>query len=197
MLINPSQQGELLQVIPGTRVLQNQLGLLNAVVEDPKQTGRFWRVCAVYSPIPGLAIGGVRIKLIDQKGFVTFCNQRDFELLIDLARPNSWCPWLDSTYPGINAEEEGWVGLCMDSFDMVDDLYERELLLRAQQPGGLLNPQDAVRRLHLSSTRDVEEVNVLLWDADPSTGIGPDARIETVEQRWKCSERRAVEWARL
>jgi hypothetical protein len=197
MLLNPNQSSELLHVIPGTRVLQNQLGLLNAVVDDPKQSGRYWRVCAVYAPIPGRAIGGIRVKLMDQKGFISFCNQRDFELLIDLAKPNGWCPWLDALYPGVNDEEEGWVGLCMDPVDMLDDLYERELLLRAQQPSGILQPQEVLRRLHTSPTADVEQLDLLLWDADPHTGMGPDVRMETVEYRWRCSEKRKVQWSRL
>lgn len=194
MLLNPNRE---LCVVPGTRLLQHQLGLLNAEVEDPKQSKRVWRVHAVYAPIPGRALGGIRVKLIDQKGFVSFCNQRDFELLIELARPNDWCPWLSDYYPGVNAEEEGWVGLCMDHEDLLDDMFERELLLRAQQPGGILNPQDITRRLHTSSTQDVEETDVLLWDADPTTGIGPDARLETVERRWQRSERRTVLWSRV
>lgn len=202
MLFNPySEQGRgLLQVVPGTRVLQHQLGLPNAVVEDPMEAGRMWRAHAVYSPIPGRAIGGVRVKLIDCKGFTTFCNQRDLELLLGLAKPGDWCPWMGTEYPGINDECEGWFGLCMDHPDVVDDLYETELLLRAQHLGGVLDPRTisgVTRRLHLDPKRDVERVDVFLWDADPETGLGPDARLETVERRWRQSEQRSVLWTRL
>src|SRR3972149_8570112 len=196
MLINPYGDGpSIFQVIAGTRVLQNQFGLQNAVVQDPKRPERLWRVHVVYAPIPGRKIGGMRIKLIDAKGFITFCNQRDFELLIELARPNDWCPWMEQPYPGVNDTVEGGVGLCMDEEDLIDDIYERELLLRAQQSWGILSPTEITRRLHLEAVADVEQVDVFMWDADPTTGLGPDPRFETVGCRWRRSERRSVKWA--
>jgi len=199
MLFNPyGEEGRiLLQQIPGTRILQEQLGLHNASFEDPKQTGRLWTVTTAYSPLPGRTLGGVRLRVVDNKDFVSFVNQRDFELLIELAKPGDWCAWTNEYYPGLNDEVEGWFGLVMDNEDLEDDLYERELYIRAQQPGQPLQPMEISRRLHLSHGSDYEQLDALLWDADPETGLGPDPRMETLARRWSQVERNRITWSRL
>ena len=138
-------------------------------------------------------LGGLRAKLTDQKGFVTFCNQRDLEVLIGLAEPGTFCPWARKYYvaPG----DKDWYGLYMDDDDLEDDLHDREMLLRAASPTGiLLGNLEIARRLHLDTKYDVEELDMLLWDADPETGLTPDLRLETVERRWKRVERTRMQW---
>jgi len=195
MLVNPYSTP--LDVVPGTRVLQEQLGLTGAVFDDPKHPDRYWQVVTAYAPLPGRALGGIRARVIDNKQFSSFVNQRDLELLLDIASPGGWCPWANELYPGINDEVEGWFGLCADKEDLVDDLFERELHLRVQHPGGILQPQEMRRLIHLSPRNDVEYLDLLLWDADPTTGLGPDPRLETVERRWAPAERTQLIWDRL
>ena len=121
MLINPCTP---LPVMPGTRILAEPLGLVGVPVEDPRQHGRTWTITNLFAPIHGRALGGIRAKLLDYKGFISFINQRDLELLLDVARPGEWCPWLNTEYPGVNSSEEGWFGICCDVEDMLDERQE-------------------------------------------------------------------------
>ena len=84
--------------------------------------------------------------------------------------------------------------MCVDSEDLLDDLYERELRFREQYPGILPNNLEIVRRVHDGGT-DFEEYYILLCDMDRSTGYGPDTRLETVDARWSRVERTPLKWA--
>jgi hypothetical protein len=132
---------------------------------------------------------------MDQKRFTTFCNQRDLELLLGLAKPGDLCPWLDRDYPELDSRE--FFGLCADEEDLDDDLLEWELLIRNEHPGVLPWGMEFTRRLHLSDGLDAEEVNVMLWDCDPHTGLGPDTNIQTIRHRWSAQGRDRVRWDRI
>lgn len=196
MLLNPFST--LLRVIPGSRVLEDALGLgvIGLTIEDRSKPGRIWAVTNLYAPIESRKLTGIRAKLEDQKGFVSFCNQRDLELFLGLGQPGHPCFWLDEDYPEMDSPE--FYGLCADWEDLRDDLYERELQLRMQSmeavlPFGL----ELTRRVHMSSGIDVEELQMMLYDADPESGWGPDPRLETLDARWSRVERRKVQWERL
>jgi hypothetical protein len=176
-------------------MLITDLGLTGTSVPDPKNKDRIWTVTAVYGPAEGRHLGGVRIKLVDQKDFVTFCNQRDFEVLIELARPKDYCKWTGKPYPA--PDDVDWFGFCMDQTDLEDDLYERELAARATSPTPVLQAAEAWRRIHASAARDAEDCWVLLWDRDPETGYAPDTRLETIYSRWTCVSRDWIEWQRI
>lgn len=194
MLLNVYRQRP--AVLPGTRLLASTLGLIGHVLLDPLEPARAWVVQGFYEPLPGRALGGLRVRLTDTQQFVTFCNQRDFEVLLGVAVPGQNCPWAQDTYvaPG----ERAWCGLCCDDDDLVDDLHERELLLRASAPGpSLAHVQELERRVHLDAGRDIEETLVFLGDRDPHTGLGPDPRFATVTRRWASAERRRVRWTSL
>ncbi len=171
------------------------LGLVGACIDDPKRDGRVWHIVNLYAPIERRHLGGIRAKLVDNKGFVTFCNQRDLELLLGLAKPGQLCLWMDKDYPELDSRE--FYGLCADEEDLQDDLFERELVLRNEQPGVLPFGLELTRHLHLSSGLDVEELITMLWDCDPDTGWGPDIRLETVHHRWTSVERERVLWDRI
>lgn len=192
MLINPYQVR--LPTYPGTRLLQETFGLTGYQVLDDKDPERTWVLQALYEPLPERMVGGIRAKLYDQKGFVTFCNQRDLEVLLGIASPGTRCRWLGKDYaaPG----DRNWFGLCTDSDDLVDDLFERELWLRQTQPL-LPSNLELTRRVHMDEGYDVEELDLLLWDADPDTGYGPDPRFETIERRWRRVSRDRVVWRHL
>lgn len=183
--------------VPGTRQLDTTLAV-GSRFPDPEKPLRVWEVQGLYLPIEGRALGGVRVKLVDQRGFVTFCNQRDFEVIVGLGLPDGFCVWSGGTYVG--PDHPDWFGLCCDDDDLVDDLFDREMFLRVQveeAQGGVLNTSNEIaRRVHLGGSNDCEELFVLRWDGDPLTGICPDRRFETVEGRWMRAERRRVRWER-
>lgn len=193
MLINVYQQRP--AVVPGTRMLEATFGVVGVRIQDLRNTERQWEVQGLYLPIAGRALGGVRAKLMDQKGFVTFCNQRDFEVLLGVGKPGTPIRWREDEYVG--PDDRDWFGFCCDEDDLLDDLYERELFLRAELPGGLLVPgMETERRVHLGPGNDCEELHIVTQDMDPETGLFPDARLETLERRWIRSERRRVRWDR-
>lgn len=189
MLVNPYKTS--FSTIPGTRILQSDLGLAGFQYADPASPLRIWTLQYLFAPIPGRRLGGVRAKLMDDKGFVTFCNQRDLEILLGVAQPGDKCHWADMDYPEIG--EKGWYGLCVDDEDLQDDLHERELRLREQYPGVLPPYLEITRRIH-DSGADAEEIDLLLWDMDTRTGLSPDARLETVDRRWVRVDRTKVIW---
>jgi len=84
-------------MVGGTRMLESTYGLDRVQIPDPKTPGRLWRVQGLYLPVHGRALGGLRAKLEDQKGFITFCNQRDLEVILGLGAPGQYCPWSGRT----------------------------------------------------------------------------------------------------
>lgn len=193
MLVNPYQDH--LEAVQGTRMLHDSLGVTGFQIEDPVTPGRVWTVQSLYLPISGRALGGIRAKLVDNKDFITFCNQRDLEVLLDLAKPGDWCAWAGQDYVGPGDRE--WFGLCADTEDLLDDLYERELMLRSEffmiLPEGL----QLTRRVHMGPGSDSEELQILVRDVDLETGMCPDVRIETLVRRWSMAERMPLAWKRL
>ena len=155
---------------------------------DPR---RLWTIQSFLLPSLGFAIGGLRAKLQDQKEFITFCNQRDLEVLLGLGAPGKECFWWGGKYaaPG----DKNWAGVVTTERDLRDDLYEREQLIRYDLP---LIPEGTsfTRRVHLEEGADVEETFVFLWDMDLTTGLSPDSRYETVQARWARAERGKVKW---
>jgi len=193
LLLDPYLDKHLTAPYAGTRLLQETFNLVGAEILDPANTDRRWTLKAFYAPVRRRALGGIRARLTDQKGFTAFCNQRDLEVLVGLAEPGTYCPWARQNY----AEPGGsdWYGLLMDDDDLEDDLHDREMLLRSQSLSGiLLGGLEIRRKLHLDTQYDVEELSTLLWDCDPHTGIAPDLRLETVEGRWKRIERTRIQW---
>lgn len=191
MIINPFKYRP--QTIPGTRILEDTFGVVGFQYVDPTQPERIWTLQYLLAPIPGRALGGIRARFIDSKGFVSFCNQRDLEVMIGMAAPGDWCPWLDDRYPGPG--DPAWYGLCVDSEDLLDDLHDRELRLREQYPEALPSNLEIYRRVHDDGT-DREELHTLLWDADRISGMSPDPRLETLEHRWVLVERVKLQWER-
>jgi hypothetical protein len=190
VLINPyaERNKSLLEPIPGTRILRETLGLIGRVVPDPLNPLRAWTIQGIYTPVPGRALGGLRAKVMDQKQFITFINQRDLEVLLELGSAGGYCSWLDSTY--VDYWDDEWFGFCCDEEDLVDDLYDRELALRAQCPTDSPLPPgiEITRRLHLSLDNDTEELLQLFQDTN-GNGMTPDPRRQTVTLRWSTVER--------
>lgn len=196
MIVNPYTHKE--EVIPftGTRILQQDFGLVGTILRDPFNSYRYWRIESLYAPLKVRALGGIRAKLVDDKQFVAFLTQMDLEVLLGIARPGEKCKWSGKTYPAPG--DSAFFGLCSDDDDLQDDLYDRELFLRAQS-GGYALPQNAeiVRRVHLEENVDVEEYFLLIWDGDPATGTSPDTRISTLDKRWRRIERVRTPWEQI
>lgn len=184
MLLNPHTQKDLLETIQGTRLLLETLGLIGHQVFDPAAPLHIWTIQGLYAPIRGRALGGIRAKAIDQKGFVAFCNQRDLEILLDLASPGHYCHWLGDEYPDYG--DPKWFGMCADEDDLLDDLYDCELEVRAQYDNVVPHNMSFTRRVHESPKNDFEEGLMCIWDAQAN---GVDHRFETIERRWASYER--------
>jgi len=193
VIVNP--YSEYVPVIPGTRMLATDYGLTGAEIVDITNDQRTWTAVGFYAPVPERCLGGIRIKLLDQKGFTTFCNQRDFEILLGIAKPGDFCKWTGKPYPHPH-DDDDWFGLCMDLVDLQDDLFERELALRAET-AALPESSEILRRIHPNTTRDGEDYWILLRDHDMMTGVGPDTRIETLYDRWSCVSRDWLDWMRV
>ncbi len=202
MLINVYRERP--AAIPGTRVLGRELGIEGYQFEDPFDAKRVWQIDRVYLPAAGRVIGGVRTKMRDQKGFITFCNQRDLEVMLGYAQPGELCSWLDTAYVG--PTDDDWLGMMCDEEDLRDDLYDRECFLRTQlneeymrgeNPGfcGVITTDNQLaRRVHMERHCDVEDLFVLIGDYSFETGQAPDTNFDSVERRWMRAERRRVRW---
>ena len=190
MLLNPHRDRP--AVIPGTRTLEDTLELIGGRIPNPHDPRRVWEVHSLFAPLPTRALGGIRIRVVDQKEFVSFCNQRDFEFLLGMGAPGQLCPWLDAPY--VHWEDSDWCGFCCDEEDLLDDLYERESLLRIELEfagiGFLPSNAQITRRVHLELGVEAEDLFVLTVDET----MFPDPRFQTLESRWKRAERHRVQW---
>lgn len=175
-------------------MMDGELGVEGIQIVDPLDVRRSWQIQpGAYMPIPGRAVGGIRVKLRDQKNFITFCNQRDLEVMLGIAKPGDLCPWLDDGYVG--PTDNDWLGMCCDEEDLRDDLFEREWIWRSQQPLGILTTDCEIhRRVHLGHLHDVEDLFQMLGDKEPETDNTPDTRFRTLEYRWMRAERVRVRW---
>ena len=188
MIVNPFMEKDRLLPYSGTRILQDDFGLTGAVFMDPTDKQRAWTVQGLYTPLRYRTVQGIRTRVADSKGYVSFINQMDLEVLLGMARPGSNCRWTGRKYSEYG--DHDFFGLCMDEEDLLDDLFDREQMLRGEYGNGLLPDNlQFVRRLHLEDFVDVEERLLLLWDGDSTTGMSPDFRSETITRRWSSVER--------
>lgn len=184
--------------LAGTRLLETDLGIEGWDIVDPLDARRLWRIENLYMPVPGRAIGGIRVKMRDQKDFVSFCNQRDLEVLLGDAQPGELCAWLDDGY--VDATDPDWVGLACDEEDLRDDLFARECFLRRQLQldynhyGPIPPGYQLERKIHLGHHHDVEDLFVLAADYNYDTGEFPDRSFENIERRWTRASRVRVRW---
>lgn len=175
--------------IPGTRLLTETFGLVGQEIQYPRS--RDWQIVGFFAPTSSVGVlCGVRARLLDLKGFYTFINQRDLELLLDPDLGGRWCPWLGEDYPDIDSSE--WYGPAMDGTDLEDDLLVMEWELRDTH-GSPLPSMNAVRKVY-DGYSNWEREEVLLYDMDLETGESPDTRLATIGQRWVLAEKRKVVW---
>lgn len=189
--------GPNLEVIPGTRILVENFGLIGSKFPDLEEGNRRWTVINVLNTVVTKPNRGVRCRVIDQVGITSFIEHADLDLLVGRAKPGEFCPWTGEHYPEIGDEHAGWRGLYMEEPDLEDDLHIRELELRQELGWGILPELQLTRYLHLGENRDVERLEMLLMDFDPETGMGPDPGISTICRRWTNVQQEAVEWTEV
>lgn len=188
MLVHPYQDP--LPVHEGTRLLDATLDVVGLAVLDPRVPTRAWAVQTFFAPITRRMIGGVRARLVDAYGFVSFINQRDLEVLLGLGVAGQLCPWTGGRYIGVG--ERDWCGLFVDDDDLLDDLQLRELELRMQSIELGLGPvlqegMTLTRLVHVDEGLDLEEAFQLVWDDGYSD-------MERLQSRWSRLLRRRVAW---
>ena len=181
-------------VTPGTRLLARPFGYTGRRLNDPHYNGRVWTVVQEFCPHPERS--DARLRVVDQLGFVSFINQPDFELLVGGAKPGDLNPWTMDEYPDIGDYRRGWLGLHTTPEDLEDDLHMRELQLRQHYGWNNLLPSmmQLTRFLHTGARTDERFLDMLLYDADPITGLGPDNSIAALPRRWSQIEREVVPW---
>lgn len=182
MIVNPFTEKGRLATFRGTRILREDFNLLDHIVKDVRRPYREWTIVGVYSPLTCRAVEGIRVKVVDESGVITFVEQMDLEVLMGLAHKGDMCAWSGKRYlgPGDNA----FAGLVCDEDDLLDDLMDTENVIRMSTP---VIPDRATihRKLHLEFGHEVEETWMMLGDSDKETGMSPDLRMETLERRWK------------
>lgn len=187
-----------MQVTPGTRRLQD-MSLYGRPVQDPHRQGVVWYITYLYQPLMSRAIQGVRARLVTQPAggpsYITFCNQRDLEVLLGVARPGDYCRWLGRNYQAPSSDS--WYGLSADVEDLRDDLFEYELHLRhhLQSQGYGHIPDNAQIHYTRYVVEDKDQYSEQEWlflrDRDPNTGATPDLSFSGLMRRWTL-HRRAV-----
>lgn len=186
--------GRGLEVIPGTRLLSSTCGLIGKAFYDPDDKKRLWTVLNELRPVQKYK-EHVRLRVVDQYGFISFINEMDYEILYGSAKPGEVHPIYEVEYADVGDTSGGWLGLCADDEDLKDDIHIRELELRQQYGWDIVLPSmELTRYVHSGSRIDEKRLEMLLWDADPETGLGPDMRLDTVSSRWVLVERERVAW---
>lgn len=182
MIVNPACPEGRLRTFPGTRVLVETFGLLGLELWDPVIPTHKWTVSRLYRPVGKL--DGIRAKVVDQKGFVSFINQMDLEVLLGFGIPGSICRWSEREYQEPGAL--GWNGAYMDDIDLCDDLLDREAdllnLVGSIDVGGSIT-----RRIHKDTNINYEE-DLLVVKNDGQYGV------RFVEAHWCSMEKRRVRW---
>lgn len=180
MIVNPYT--ETLAVFSGTRLLKSTFGLVGESIPDRHDSNRRWVIHGLYAPITKRALGGIRAKLLDQSGVVTFCNQRDLEVLLGLGVPGARCKWYEGEYQRVGSNN--WFGFCMDTDDCDDDLMDHELLLKLSFNGIVPSGAEVQRTLHLDEDDEVEEILVFSWNMNYAGGISPNGSVNMLHERW-------------
>lgn len=174
-------------VLANSYQLIDELGLPGQQLFDD-ETSRIWTVIAVYAPRS--VTGGVRIKLNDNRGFVSFLEQEDYEVIFDMVQPGDICPWSGRKYAGPG--DRDWNGLYADDFDLKDDLYDRHQEFVRIYNGYV--PTDAlIQRCVHSENRDFLES----WGYLPSLAGHIPITADNVDTAWVRVESMNVKWEEI
>jgi hypothetical protein len=190
--------------IPGSRLLMVNSPVIGKGIPDDDDSDRVWTVTNLYAGIPRRTGNlGVRYRCVDNSGFVSFINQRDAEVLMEIGSSGERVPWDDGVQTYASPRDANrWEGFCMSQIELNDDLYAFESWLRMYHgtkdpaaPVKILPPGSShKRRVYVGANRFYEEKWELVLDADPTSGMGPDTALETVDKRWRRTQMTPVAW---
>lgn len=171
---------------------------IGAKIEDTSNPHRYWTVTNIFAPNERLAIRGVRLRLRDQTGVTTFLNQRDAEVLLDIAEPGWRVPWQNNLiYPRIS--DSSFVGFAMDVTDLADDLHILEANLRksvhATTGRTYLSDGRIERKVYTGSKNNSREVFEFVSDTN-SNGLMPDLSLTSIGSRWRRVTQEYFSWQR-
>lgn len=189
----------LLTPLTPTRRLREDLDVVGQEFTDPTNSRRCWTVDGLYAPIQARALGGVRLRVKDQKGFVSYINQRDAEVLLNYASAGELCGWLGSQRYLSPSDINFW-GLCIDPFDMEDEIVSIEAMIRYDKFRARASPIIPTGYrisvpLHLGKGEDVLRMLSFTGDMDPGTMLSPDLSLERAARRWQILDTRKVDWS--
>lgn len=179
MIINP--YAEKLERLGTSRRLVQDFDLMGCTLYSSSDNGgaRAWFITGFYAPTHK---PGIRAKVMDEKGFISFITQPELEVMLNVpgARAGKKVPYANFEYPSIDECE-----FAVDDNDLQDDLYDREMQIRALYPGILIPQGFNMMRRYTNQAVDKEEHLQMGWDGDLSTGMYPDTRLSTVGDRWR------------
>lgn len=83
-------------------------------------------------------ISGFRWMCVDQYGFISYIEQRDFEFILGIGKAREYVPWSPRN-KYVDYDDPDFCGLQMDDDDIDEVIFMHEETLRAQSPNGALN----------------------------------------------------------
>ena len=194
-IVSPELAVSRLRVSDSSMILFLKHDCIGKSVRDPDNKSRLWTVRDAFAPEEDVAAGnslGVRFRCIDARGFVTFINQRDLEVLLGYGKPGERIPWSDNRYYVSVFSEAHWVGFQVQKWDSLNDLHLRETAIRIDRGyGNAPIPMGATitRLIHMRDGQDLEVKFTCVGNADRHSGYGPDTQFGSVEYRWNCVEK--------
>lgn len=177
---------------------------INVKFEYPENTGRIWETRCIFNPIPQRMIAGYRWMCVDQFGFISYVEQRDFEMLLGIGKPGDKIPW-NPRYKYVEYSDPEFCGLQLDDDDIDEIIYMYEEGLRQQSSNGLLNgfvqwndgPQVADLFLQLMTSENANYMYHFSFLTDSMREIiEPNSQIKQYVPNWRVGNVRS-RWAKV
>lgn len=182
MLFNPSR--DRLSTFGKTRLVTTDLGLIGHKLRCPR-VNRIFTITQLFAPVQRTSIGGLRARVVDVKGFSSFINQRDLEVLLGVGSPDLECAWLGKNY--VDSSSSDWGGFALSPpYESEDDMLIREMEW-IDAGNAFAYGASLQRRVHQEEGKDVEEEWLFL---STKQLIAP----EDVGKRWTRSDSQRVRW---
>lgn len=185
MIVNPNGS---LPRFRGSRILRQEFNLIGQKIYDRDSDP--WVIQGVYAPLTARKPSGIRVKakLLGAKtDIISFVDQYYLEPLIDAIRcaEGRLCDWAGRRY--LATDDPAFHAFVTDEDDLIDDLFDRELLIRASHPI-IPSGTSLCRYVQLEPGDVVEETWILTQD-----GADSSKSVEGVESRWRRAERKKHE----
>lgn len=185
---------DVFKTLGASRRVDSMMEVLDREFPCPSNARRIWRVTGVYAPTPQYRIGGIRLRIEDQKKVASFINQRDAEVLLGLAKPGTFCQWHGGTYakPG----DPTWVGPTVTADDLADIVLDLETWARysSHTRGQGLSIQSGRQFAVLLYDGDTDQKQTwrFIGDATPL-----DFSLEGLAHRWQKDRSEKQAWSEI